>query len=268
VRVWKAVKIFIYGPLNFFIGHEAFSRNKFLQVWKEIWGCKIRKRGGGRENHTSNHTVSIANTLLWAGALSWWKMIFFYFTPGQFLWILTFSLFQGNQLTGSLWHPKTQWPWPFWQMWLALHSLALNHWLPPTASTTVWFLACSGPMSHPWWQNRPDSFWIGPNIAANIICAFAFDLQSVNVAPTLRRAFVSLILPSRSFTPFLSVCPWPQLSHTCLSSNMTLYTFSIVSSVVAVFGRSSHGSSSSNVRLCLNLAPHFLTVEIEGAEFL
>lgn len=42
LRVWKIVKIFIYGPDNFFIGREAVSRNKVLKVWKqmEVSGCE------------------------------------------------------------------------------------------------------------------------------------------------------------------------------------------------------------------------------------
>ena len=51
VRVWETVKIFIYGPLNFFFGCEAGSTNKFLQVSEEmeVWGSQIRRIGGMSE---------------------------------------------------------------------------------------------------------------------------------------------------------------------------------------------------------------------------
>ncbi|XP_014487206.1 PREDICTED: serine/threonine-protein kinase 24-like isoform X2 [Dinoponera quadriceps] len=41
----------ILSPLNFFIGREALSRNKFLQVWEEmeVRGCQIRRIGGMAE---------------------------------------------------------------------------------------------------------------------------------------------------------------------------------------------------------------------------
>ena len=69
-------------------------------------------------------------------------------------------------------------------------------WLPPIASTAVRFLACGWPMSHPWWQNRSDSFWIGPNIAANAICLWsAIRKCGTHLAQSFR-------IPNSSFKKF------------------------------------------------------------------
>ena len=78
----------------------------------------------------------------------------------------------------------------------------------------------------------------------------------------------SFCISNSLFKMFCALSSTTSHTFTHLLSNTILCTFSVVSCMVAVFGWPSHGLSSGNMQPRLNSAVHFLTVQIEEADFL
>jgi hypothetical protein len=119
-------------------------------------------------------------------------------------------------------------------------------------------------------QNQFHFWYNTPSTVKRFSCECVFDLLWSSAAPILPKAFQCPILhakyvyPTRSFgVPIIS-----EISRTFIrrSSNTISCTCSMISGVVAFFGRPSRGSSSRLVRPRLNSAARFLIVENEGEE--